>query len=821
MKKAIYIFLYALLSFSCLAQQQPKTYTAFRILGSPKIDGILNDEVWTNNTALTNFIQYEPLYGMPPSQKTSVWIAYDNNAIYVAAFLYDTHPDSILHQLGNRDDEDLNTDEFGIQFDTYNNYSDAYTFIVSASGVQAELRVKDLTFNAVWQSSVKINNQGWCVEMKIPYSALRFPANQQQIWGLEVFRNIRRNREHDQWALELREAENNLLYWGKLTGIDNIKAPLRLSLTPYLGIAIQHYPANIQGKSNYSFLYSGGLDLKYGINESFTLDMTLLPDFSQVQSDNLVKNISPFETQYSENRPFFTEAVDLFKKGGLLYSRRIGGTPQNFYALNDSIKNGEYIYKNPETARLINATKISGRNKKGLAIGFFNALTDNTYAVIRDSFSSGERKILTEPLTNFNLIVFDKALKNGSSATFINSNVTRDKKQPNANVTGAMLTLIDRKNSYNFSVNGFVSQLYYKTASTKSISETSFGHRYNVNFSKIKGNFRFNLNREQLSNTYNANDMSVTTKNNYTYNSLQLNYNIYKPFWITRNINNRILLEHSQYYLTDVTTDLNIKIQTEGTFKNYLSFWGGLHKGIIPSKDYYEPRSAGRFVVWPIYGGGFVGLSSDYRKPLAIDGQFMTTIVAKVPFEEYNFWIRPIVRVSDKLAFWYKFLTNLQYNIQGFAAFDSNNNIIFGNRDVTEIENSLNAKYMFKNDLSLNLRLRHYWSVGRCDKFYTLLADGSLEKNSTFSGNYNFNFNTFYLEMLFSWQFAPGSSMNIMWKNNIIGEDQDVEHSFFDNLNRTFNLPQSNLLSVRLLYYLDYQYLGKLKKHRVISQPQF
>jgi hypothetical protein len=223
MQKTLLFFLAHIISFACIAQSQTKSHTAFRITESPKIDGIINEDIWKNNAPVTDFIQYEPVYAIYPTQKTSVWIAYDNTAIYVAAFLYDRNPDSILHQLGNRDDEDLNADEFGIQFDTYNNQSDAYTFQVSASGVQSDFRINDITFNAVWQSAVKINNQGWCVELKIPYSAIRFPAILQQIWGLQLYRNIRRNREIDEWALEIKEAETTCYTGGNLQELKILK----------------------------------------------------------------------------------------------------------------------------------------------------------------------------------------------------------------------------------------------------------------------------------------------------------------------------------------------------------------------------------------------------------------------------------------------------------------------------------------------------------------------------------------------------------------------------------------------------------------------
>ena len=167
------------------------------------------------------------------------------------------------------------------------------------------------------------------------------------------------------------------------------------------------------------------MDLKYGINESFTLDMSLLPDFSQVQSDNKIKNLTAFETVYEEQRPFFKEAVDLFMKGDIFYSRRIGKTPALFYSLDDNLNEGEHIIKNPVQQRLINATKVSGRTKNGLAIGLLNAITAHTYAKVAEEPGT-TRKVLTDPLTNYNLLVLDQALKNNSNFYITNTNVVRD-----------------------------------------------------------------------------------------------------------------------------------------------------------------------------------------------------------------------------------------------------------------------------------------------------------------------------------------------------------------------------------------------------------
>jgi len=293
----------------------------------PRIDGILNDVSWEKATFLTEFVQFEPVLNAKPGLPTKVMLLYDDNALYIAAEMFDPNPDSIARQLGERDNEDLNADYFGVGFDTYNQQQDAYYYLVSASGIQVDGRIADETFDAVWESAVKINSNGWSVEMRIPYSALRFPAKDSQEWGFQVVRRIRRYREEIQWAPEEKGSGNRLVHWGKLTGFENIKPPLRLSFTPYVSANIQHNSDPALADDPWTSAFNGGMDIKLGINESFTMDMILLPDFSQVQSDKIQKNLTALELIYDENRTFFNEGTDLFQKGNLFYSRRIGRTP--------------------------------------------------------------------------------------------------------------------------------------------------------------------------------------------------------------------------------------------------------------------------------------------------------------------------------------------------------------------------------------------------------------------------------------------------------------------------------------------------------------
>src|SRR6185295_13570210 len=137
-----------------------------------------------------------------------------------------------------------------------------------------------------------------------------------------------------------------------------------------------HYPVNQTGHKNWTGQVNGGMDVKYGINQAFTLDMTLIPDFGQVQSDNRVLNLTPFEVKYNENRPFFTEGTELFSKGNLFYPRRIGIDPVLLHSASGYMTPDETIIKNPSESKLINATKISGRTGKGLGIAVLNAITN-------------------------------------------------------------------------------------------------------------------------------------------------------------------------------------------------------------------------------------------------------------------------------------------------------------------------------------------------------------------------------------------------------------------------------------------------------------
>ena len=785
-----------------------KSAQATKINVSPTINGMADDPVWNSILPISDFIQYQPVYDAQPTFRTEVKIAYNDYAIYVLAELYDPRPDSILRQLGLRDEENLNADMFSIEFDTYNNQLDAFCFQVTASGVQLDWRESDETYDAVWESGVQITKDGWVAEIKIPYSALRFARTNPQLWGMEIARSIRRYREADHWSLEKLDADNDLPYWGLLEGIDTIEPPVRLSATPYILLQAEHFPDTTAG-SDYSTSFGGGMDLKYGINESFTLDISLLPDFSQVRSDNKIKNLSAFETVFEEQRPFFKEAVDLFMKGDIFYSRRIGKTPALFYSVGDSLNEGEYISKNPVQQRLINATKVSGRNKKGLAIGFLNALTANTYTTVICS-DGNKRKILTDPLTNYNLIVLDKALKNNSDIYITNTNVLRNNNFHKANVTATGLTLNDKSNTYRMIISAGLSQIVAPATTSDGLASRETGFKYGFGAMKTKGNFQFEISRSTLDNNFDANDMGLTLYNNYNANNASVSYNLYKPFWLLREMNNTLSVLYRNNYTTRKPESADLKYQVFTTTLKYLTIWAGTGYNFAETYDYYEPRTEGMFYIRPKNVWGDFGFSSDYRKLFALDGKISFYYADRDKTKGFYTSISPIVRLNDHFKFNFNFEYYNNINDNGFAGRQAEN-VVFGSRDIYTYENSLQGNYLFKNNVSISIITRHYFSQGKYKQFFGLLENGYLEPNPTYNENPDFTFNSFNVDMVFAWIFAPGSSLNFVWKNEITAEKGNVTGTYFNNFDDTFNEPQRNNISLKVLYYIDYQRLKNRK----------
>lgn len=810
--RVLFPFLLLILVAEVLSGQNTRREINAVKAGSPiRIDGVLDEPAWSDAPVASGFIQYEPYNGKKPSFRTEVKFLYDNSGLYVAAMMYDPHPDSIPRQLGPRDSEWLNADDLTVMISPFDDGINASVFQLYSSDVQTDYKLSftngadntDFTWDAVWQSKSVINDSGWVAEIRIPWSAIRFAEQGEMSWGINCFRNIRRYRENSSWNPVDNKIQGKPNQEGLLKGIRDIKPPLRLSLMPYLSGYLEKNPEVSDWQTSFNY----GADLKYGISQSFTLDMTLIPDFGQVQSDYKIYNFTPFEIQYDEKRQFFTEGTELFSKGGVFYSRRVGAQPKGYDAVEDSLRPGETISENPQTTRLINATKVSGSTAGGLGIGVFNAMSANTWATVKDSLGH-ERRILTQGFTNYNMVVFSQALKNNSYISLLNTNVYTPETGYCADVAGTEFKFANKKYTYGVWGTVLVSQKF---------SETTLpdrGYHYNLSVGKLSGNFQFTLTQLLETDKYDPNDLGYNQRNNKFENGLELHYNLYDPFWKVLNWYNYLYVGYDCMYDDLKYSSFYIYAETMTNTRKYLTLGSDMNIKPVEVHDYYESRVPGRVYIDPASTQISFWVSTDYRKKFAFDGSVAGFYSPEYPATGYAISLGPRLQPNKRLTLICELSGEFLHNFNGYVmdSLDAQQQtvIIFGNRDVNTITSTINGTFMFSSKMSLNLQARHYWVTAGYHSFSDLDESGHLQPND-YQGAHDLNFNLLNIDLGFTWNFLPGSELSLVWKNAITTMGNKVEDDFFRNFNQMIESPASNSFSVRVLVYLDALYLKKKK----------
>ena len=794
--------LIAFLVGTSLLAQEKKSVEVLPISTPLTIDGILDEPVYSQVKPAKDFVQLQPYNGKPSLQPSEVYFFYDQTAIYVGAMLYDSAPDSIFNYLTQRDNIGM-SDYFGVYIDPYNQGQLAYGFFITPAGVQVDIKAvksdgdnEDANWNAVWESKTRITDKGWVVEMRIPFSALRFSEKTGKTWGMNMFRNIRRYNSNNSWNMVDRNVSGFIHQQGQLTGIKDIKPPVRLSFSPYLATYLES-----KSGSTSDFLYKGGLDLKYGINESFTLDMMLIPDFGQIQSDDKKLNLSPYELYYSEKRQFFTEGTELFQRGNIFYSRRIGAGPK-FSAYN-SVGNNEIIDYNPNETQLVNATKVSGRTNDGWGLGMLNAMSLPSYAILKDTLTGNKRNVLVQPFTNYNVTVIDKSLKNNSYISLINSNVSMFGNPFRANVTATEFQLRDKSKTYALIGKGGISSRGDSTYET--------GYYTYLGLQKNKGKLQYGISQNLYSDKYNPNDMGYLQRNNQLLTESYIYYQVVEPFWIIREFNGYVFWDYLRTYNPNTIYGNQTGYNANVIFKNNynINVNGGYS---TDSYDYYETRVMGRFYTNPQNYWYNFNLNTDNRKNLNFYFHYGHT---KHPSTDQvaNYGdLQGSLRLGQRFQIDYALSFNNTINGVGFVDKNStNDSIIFAKRNVNILENILSTSYVLNNKTSISLRVRHNWAGDRNKIYYLLQHDGSLQDYPTYNKNMDQNYNAFTVDMIFRWNFAPGSELVIAWKNAAYAIQDVVVDNYWTNLRDTW-LNQSNSLSMKVLYYIDYNNLKKKKK---------
>jgi hypothetical protein len=426
-----------------------------------EVDGRLDEEVWTSARPVTEFTQTDPAEGRPVSERTEVRIVYDDQAVYVGAVLHDTGP--ITTRLARRDAMVADSDFFIVLIDSYHDHQTAYRFATNPSGMKRDEIVSgggggggrggggggfggfgDTSWDPIWDVATAVTDSGWVAEMRIPFSQLRFSTDEHQVWGLQIERKINRKQETAVFSFTPKVERGGVARYGHLEGIQGIRPGRKLELLPYVGSRAEYRQAAgaagvdfanpFRGASDY--FANAGLDLKYRISSNLTLDATANPDFGQVEMDPAEINLTAFETQFEEKRPFFVEGAEIFRFGDggpvgstgrgpqLLYSRRIGRKPQS------ELPGAAVFHDAPGSTTILGAAKVTGRIGNGWSVGLLEAVTGRETARYVDAAGSRGEAVL-EPATSYLVGRLRRDLRGGGTRFgLIATSVNRDLSDP-------------------------------------------------------------------------------------------------------------------------------------------------------------------------------------------------------------------------------------------------------------------------------------------------------------------------------------------------------------------------------------------------------
>lgn len=408
-------------SDSTITKYERRIYTTASVTSMEpiKVDGLLDDIGWNAVEWTSDYVEFEPDNGSAPTEQTKMKIVYDEKNLYIAFRCYQADPSSIENRMGRRDD--FPGDWVEINIDSYGDDRTAFSFTASVSGVKGDEFISnngnfDNSWNPIWFLATNIDTEGWTAEIRIPLSQLRFGNDDEQVWGIQSTRRYFKNEERSLWQPLPANPPGWVSEFGELRGIKGIKPQKQLEIQPYTVGQLDTYE-NVSGnpfRDGSDAKFTGGLDAKIGVTNDLTVDLTINPDFGQVDADPGAIALDGFEIFFEERRPFFVENKNVydFRVGGgadnLFFSRRIGRTPQGF-TTDDSSK-GEYA-DFPNNTTILGAAKFSGKTKNGWTIGILESVTAREFAEIKlddrqkilDNLpEKGEaREELVEPLTNY------------------------------------------------------------------------------------------------------------------------------------------------------------------------------------------------------------------------------------------------------------------------------------------------------------------------------------------------------------------------------------------------------------------------------------
>jgi len=841
-----------------------RSYTTTRLTTvKPIVDGILNDDCWKTGEWAGDFTQWIPTEGAKPSQPTEFKILYDDRNLYVALRGIDNEPSKISRKGGRRDE--LIGDAMGVTFDSYHDQRTGFEFSVTAAGQKIDLIATnpfefDFNWNAVWYVKTGLEDSAWVAEYEIPLSQLRYSNEPDQVWGMHVWRWIDRLSEESDWEIQSMTSPGFLYSFGELHGIKDLVKSRRIEIMPYTVGKLKTFekqPGNPYAEDGHSFMGSIGLDAKIGLSSNFTADLTVNPDFGQVEADPSVMNLTAFETFYEEKRPFFLEGKNIFKfelgNDNVFYTRRIGHAPDYKPELNEI----EYL-KYPDNTSILSAVKVSGKSAKGLSVGVLQSMTANETALLHSG--GKEQKIDVEPLTSYTVGRIQQDFNEGTSTLggiftstnrFINEPALDSLNNRNAFTAG--LDLLHQWNDKEFyldakliasSINGSADAIsnlqlssarYFQRPDATHLEYDPLLTSLNGQGGRVKigkgskGLWRYSAEINWKSPGLDLNDIGYMRMADYVSEENELSYFVNKPVSIFRTYSVEFQQTNNWDYALNY---LNSEFDIEGSME-FLNRWK-VSPEISYQNESLDTRllRGGSAIILPSKWDGSLAINSDMSKKIfgsisathevaSEDNYRNSSIEAGLTVIPFN-----VLKLSAGV-FYAENMDELQY-VENKELAD-NNKYIMGLIN----QNTLGATFRIDYNITPELSLQYYGSpfasVGKyselkeitnskaddyTDRFailettysefdnaYHVAAKGDEPEYSI--ANPDFTFSQFRSNLVFRWEYRPGSQLYFVWANEQTFNENGKSTSVGDAMSHLGDVYPNNIFQIKLSYWFS------------------
>ena len=846
-----------------------RTYTITRVADDtrPVMDGRLDEDFWTNQGEWSApFVQVTPYERVPSASPTKVKLLYDNKYIYIGVYCKDAVPEKMIRFVGNRDDNSIG-DLISVAFDTYHDYRAAPEFNINLGGNRTDLVVTDklsinLSWNAVWEGRTHINraDSSWTAELRIPFNQLRYNRKSDtDVWGLHVRRIIRRNSEVQNWSMIPLKNNGHVFSFGEMVGMTDLPKPRGIEFLPYLMGKYKREPAITSSPYQKGFLWGGnaGLDAKVALQD-YTLDMTVNPDFGQVELDPSVMNLTAYETFYDEKRPFFLEGKHILDvpmgADMMFYTRRIGSKP----SITPSGVNNENVFAETiGNVPIIGALKLTGTNRQGVTLGVVQSLTAlSSVHVMRNGV---ENKEVIEPLTNFTIARVQKNWKGNTLLGGMLTSVNRALNEPhlseklikNAYTVGVdfiqffanRLYYVDMKGMYS-SLNGSaeaITQLqqnavhYYQRASAKDylgVDDKRTSLNGTGGYLKIgrKGNAKLSFSEQfsWMSPGFDLNDAGFLKQADMMSNETLIEFrqtNTWKKF---RN-NTLTLSQLNQWDFGGRSFGNSFNLGWRSMFLNRWNFnfiqtygWNSVQtRRLRGGPDI-------RFGEWYKVD---VTFNTDRARRMMLNLQYLGDYNLHGDYSLNTFAPGITLRMGNHVLLTGKF--NYSQNRDDFqyvtsVGETSQPSYITARMEQKTYGLTMNLQVNITPDISIKWYSAPFTSTAQYtdfkkamnsasrvhgNRFHTFTADEICYSNNQYevqdgAANHSFKtpdftFNEFRSNFVLRWEYRPGSTLYFAWQHTMSNRESYYFPNWDNNLERMFGLPPTNVFMLKLNYFIN------------------